>query len=164
MYDINDHFKIKPFVLFIHSFNPFLASVPIWYPLKTSNFLVFSVEKNKKIDDWRVNSEWNINYCEKPMFPFDTLWKPLVSLCFQGGKIGKLTTEGLILNGILTSVRSQCSHLIPSKKNLIFLSFQGEEKMKIDDRRVNFEWNINYCEKPMFPSIPPENTRKPEVF
>ena len=133
----------------------------LWKPLI---FLCFQWKKNKKIDDWRVNSEWNINYCEKPMFPFDTLWKPLVSLCFQGGKIGKLTTEGLILNGILTFVRSQCSHLIPSKKNLIFLSFQGEEKMKIDDRRVNFEWNINYCEKPMFPSIPPENTRKPEVF
>ena len=131
MYDINDHFKIKPFVLFIDSFNSFLANVPIWYPLKTSNFLVFSGGKNKKIDDRRVNFEWNINCCEKPMFPFDTLWKPLVFLCFQGGKIGKLTTEGLFLNEILTSVRSQCSHLIPSKKIWFSCVFRGKKRGKL---------------------------------
>ena len=43
-------------------------------------------------------------------------------------KIGQLTTEGLILNGILNTARSQYSHFRPpenTRKPEVFWCFQG---------------------------------------
>ena len=52
-------------------------------------------------------------------------------------------------------------------KLLVFLCFEGVQNRKIGHRRVNFEWNINYYKKPIFPFYTPwkqQETRNLLVF
>ena len=67
----------------------------------------------------------------------ENLW---FSCVFGGYKIGKLATEGLSLNRILTIARSQFSHFIlpeSTRKYLVFWCLQRVQFGKIGQKQIN---------------------------
>ena len=82
-------------------FNPFLANVPILYPLETSGFLVFLRAQNVKFRQKWINGENTGLTHLFPMHPFSTPWKHFQWVekeCIENKWVNNVLKTGVITN------------------------------------------------------------------
>ena len=82
-------------------FNPFLANVPILYPLETFGFLVFLRAQNVKFRQKWINGENTGLTHLFPMHPFSTPWKHFQWVekeCIENKWVNNVLKTGVITN------------------------------------------------------------------